>query len=346
MRATPGYVLLIQLCLQPAPAQNLLNASQDLVRLGIAPGNMLPNTPDLDSSPLIVRAINYANSHNVTLLTVDRGSYYFLTSQFPAVHFTLAQVDGMTIDFQGSDLLLGQPAAGGIWLQQSKNAVLQNFTIDYMQLPFTQLRVESIDPAKREVRYQVELGWPDAAAFNPAGIPPVGGAGYYFFIFRNGHPAPDLSRMQARPPFGADRFTILDDGLPWTTADVLKRIRPGDVVALTARGGNDPVRADACDGCVLRNIRIYSAGGWGFQVVNSRSTLVEHVHAMPKPGTDRLISTNADGITLSQPGPGNTYRLNRACIFHGSTSSRWTSKAPSAKRCAGRLRHWRASFPS
>jgi hypothetical protein len=38
--------------------------------------------------------------------------------------------------------------------------------------------------------------------------------------------------------------------------------------------------------------------------------------------------------------------LWRSCIFHGSTSSRWTSKAPSAKRCAGRLRHWRASFPS
>src|SRR5437867_2048290 len=106
MRATPGYVLLIQLCLQPASAQNLLNASQDLVRLGIASSNMLPNTPELDAGPLFVRAVTYAKSHNVTLLTVDRGSYYFLTSQSPVVHFTLAQVDGMTIDFQGSDLLL------------------------------------------------------------------------------------------------------------------------------------------------------------------------------------------------------------------------------------------------
>src|SRR5260370_38295786 len=33
---------------------------------------------------------------------------------------------------------------------------------------------------------------------------------------------------------------------------------------------------------------------------------------MPKPGTDRLIATDADGITLTQPGPNNTYRLNRA----------------------------------
>src|SRR5262245_25441897 len=103
MRATPKYILLIHLCLQPAQGQSPLNASQDLVRLGIASSNMVPNTPELDSSPLFVRAVAYAKSHNVTLLTVDRGSYYFLTSQFPVAHFTLAQVDGMTIDFQGSD---------------------------------------------------------------------------------------------------------------------------------------------------------------------------------------------------------------------------------------------------
>src|SRR5437773_5772151 len=125
MRATLKCALLIPLCLQPAQGQSVLNASQDLVRLGIASTNMVPDAPELDSTPLFVRAVSYAKSHNVTLLTVDRGSYYFLTSQSPVAHFTLPQVDGMTIDFQGSEMLLGQPSAGGVWLQQSKNAVLQ-----------------------------------------------------------------------------------------------------------------------------------------------------------------------------------------------------------------------------
>src|SRR5712692_5333084 len=239
MRAALLSVLLVRLCLQSAPAQNTLNASQDLVRLGIASTNMLPDAPDLDAGPLFVKAVAYAKANNVTLLTVDRGSYYFLTSQFPVVHATLPHVDGITIDFQGSDLLLGQPSAGGLWLQQSTNAVLQNFTIDYMQLPFTQLRVDSIDPVKRELRYTVAPGWGDATAFNQINIPSGSGGGFYFFVFRSGHPAPDLSRMLAKQPFAVDRFTIAADGLPWTTTDVLKRIRPGDIVVLTTRGAGD-----------------------------------------------------------------------------------------------------------
>jgi hypothetical protein len=134
----------------------------------------------------------------------------------------------------------------------------------------------------------------------------------YAFIFRNGSPAPGLTRMKAQRPFTGNSFTIVDENVPWSTSDVLARIQPGDTAVLTARGAGPPIVADNCDGLTLRNIKIFSSGIGGLSVSNSRRTLIERVYVMPKPGTDRLISTNADGITVSQPGDGTTIRLCRA----------------------------------
>ncbi|HKF58685.1 MAG TPA: hypothetical protein VKJ45_24810, partial [Blastocatellia bacterium] len=58
-----------------------LNLSRDLVRLGIAAQNLTPNNPSLDAGPLFQAAIQYIGNNPVQVLTVDPGSYYFLTSQ-------------------------------------------------------------------------------------------------------------------------------------------------------------------------------------------------------------------------------------------------------------------------
>src|SRR5262249_51487970 len=44
----------------------------------------------------------------------------------------------------------------------------------------------------------------------------------------------------------------------------------------------------------------------------SSSSVLERIYVMPKPGTDRLVSTLADGITVTQPGPTNIVRLSRS----------------------------------
>ncbi len=50
--------LALVLGIPAAFAQTALNMSQDLVRLGIASSNMLPNQPTLDAGPLLLRAVN------------------------------------------------------------------------------------------------------------------------------------------------------------------------------------------------------------------------------------------------------------------------------------------------
>ena len=59
----------------------VLNMSHDLLTLGIAASNIVPNQPNLDSGPLLFQAVAYANQHQLPLLITDRGVCYFLSLQ-------------------------------------------------------------------------------------------------------------------------------------------------------------------------------------------------------------------------------------------------------------------------
>src|ERR1700694_1920380 len=115
--------------------------SQDLVDLGIASTNMLPNRPGLDAGPLFFRAVSYAQNHQISRVITDTGAYYFQSLQYSGSHVAWGQLNNLTIDLQGSDLYFSFPLVSGITITNSSNLVLENFTADYNPLPFTQGRV-------------------------------------------------------------------------------------------------------------------------------------------------------------------------------------------------------------
>ena len=55
-------------------AQTTLNLSQDLVKLGIAATNMVPNQPTLDAGPPFFRAVLYAQNHQIGRVIADPGA--------------------------------------------------------------------------------------------------------------------------------------------------------------------------------------------------------------------------------------------------------------------------------
>ena len=292
--------------------QTTLNASRELVSRGAAAANLVPNQTGLDSGPLLLAAIEYAKANQVTRVIVDPGSYYFATLQFTDRHVNLFRANNITLDFQGSDLIFSQVQRIGLVCEQCTNFVIQNFRMDYAQLPFTQLRVTSVDAGNRVLRYTTEPGWQDPSVFNTIrnsfGLP----ENVYLFVFRNGQPAADLSRMEVRRPLGGGQLVIANNGVPWEAFGALQRIRVGDVAVLAARASGEPLMLSLCTGCTVRNGRIYSSGINGVRLIGCRGTLVERVYVMPKPGTDRLVSANADGVAVAQPGPDNVVRLSRA----------------------------------
>ena len=280
-----------------------LNLSHDLTTKGIANANMSPNQPALDSRPLLEAAISYSQKNNIAVLTADPGAYYFLTLHSNQTHVLLNAVSNLTLDFQNSDLYFKNPGHGAFLCQSCTSVTLQNFTVDYLTLPFTQLTVTSVDSKNRQISFSTMAGYADPATFNN-GLVQNGGDSFVGFFFRNGVPIPQTGRMNVSTPIkgGTLAFTGAD---PWASSAAISAVQPGDVFVYTDRGGPHTIHFDTAVNCTIHNVAIYAAGGMGLSFPSSVNMTVDHVEIVPRPGTTRLISTDADGIHGTFAGPGN-----------------------------------------
>ena len=180
-------IFLLLVLVGPAAAQTTLNLSEDLVGLGIAASNMVPNTPTLDAGPLFFRAVAYAQNHQINRVIADPGAYYFLSLQYSGAHVAWDSLSNLTIDLQGSDLYFSHSLVNGILITHSTNIVLENFTTDYNPLPFTQVRVVSVNPAQQTIQFVVDGNWQNPSVLKPAiAGPPSGPLGLRVSATRQG----------------------------------------------------------------------------------------------------------------------------------------------------------------
>jgi hypothetical protein len=302
-RIAAQFVLLFLLA-SPASPQTTLNLSQDLVSLGIESTNMVPNQPSLDAGPLLQGGVTYARDHGIPLVVADPGAYYFLSLQ-DNTHVALNRIDNMTIDLHGADLIFTHPLHYGIIVYFSTNAVLQNFTADYQPLPFTQVRIVAVDLPNARLQYALEPGWPDPGSFNAVTGPPGSGPpGLDIHVFRSGQPV--LGRLFAQLPLAPGPLPLINP-----PPAVLAAVRVGDAAVVAMKGFGAPLATNHCTSCTVRNFAVFSSPGAAFQALVAKSSLMERVYSIPKPGTDRLVSTF--GMAFAPfVGPANQMRLCRS----------------------------------
>ncbi|HKV42534.1 MAG TPA: right-handed parallel beta-helix repeat-containing protein [Blastocatellia bacterium] len=281
-----------------------LNLSHDLVALGIASQNLIPDQPALDARPLFQAAIAYIQSHPVQVLTLDKGAYYFLTPQNPSSYLRLVGLSNLTIDLAGSTIYFQTAFLQGFFLANCQGVTLTNFTCDFVNPPYTQVTLTSVDPNARTLTYSTVSGWVDPATFNnailPSGMPPV----LWAAIFRNGDVLPGTSRMQIAPQIANNVLPLAPATTPWSQAATLSTFQAGDTVVITERGGSPPVIVANSDSITISNGTIHCAGAIALFLTSTSNSTVEGVQVTPRPGFD-LISSNADGIHFGISGPNN-----------------------------------------
>jgi uncharacterized protein (TIGR03437 family) len=305
--------ILLLLTVTPSLAQTL-NLSQDLVAKGVANSNMTPNQPALDSRPLLEAAVAYSQKNKVTLLTADPGAYYFLSLHNGLTHVLINAASNLTLDFHNSDLYFKTPGYSTILCTSCTGITLQNFTVDYLTLPFTQVTVTSVDSASRTIGFAPIAGYAQPSTFNN-GLVPSGADSFVGFIFRNGVPIYETGRMTVQTPVTGSSITFAA-GTAWSLPAAIAAIKPGDVFVYTDRGGPHTIHFDSAINCTVHNVSIYSGGGMGLTFPGAVNMRVDHVQVIPRPGTTRLISTDADGIHGTFAGPGNSISnniLRRTC---------------------------------
>lgn len=306
----------------------VLNLSHDLVARGIAPSNMTPDTPSLDSRPLFQAGVAYASLNHIPSVIADSGRYYFLSLNSPYQHVFLNAPENVTVDLQGSDLFFVQGNTIAIDISNSMNFTLKNLTIDYLSLPFTQMTVTGVSSlSPPTIDFKPNPGYALPSSFNALTVPPgVSNDGYYVYVFRNGQELGTTGRMSVASGPLNDSTLQLAGVEPWTQAAQLDTIEPGDTLALEWRAGAGAIFTTGSTGLTLQNISVYSSGFIAVNVILGSASTVDHVQVIPRPGTDRMISSNADGIHLSKAGANNRVTNNivtRTCDDAIAIDGQW-----------------------
>lgn len=283
-----------------------INLSRDLVPLRIASQNLTPDNPNLDARPLFQAALDYAKKNKIHLITADQGAYYFLTPSAKDRYLSIDSASDLIIDLHGSNLYVKQSFL--IWLVviDSNRITLTNFTLDSQQLPFTQVRLTGVSANQRTLNYATQPGWPSVTIFNTVTNPDGSPQDLWALVFRNGALVSNSNRLPLTRPLQDGLLQVQKNDAPWTQPSVLAAYQPGDTIVVTARGGEAPIMIAGGDGNVIRDVDVYSSGAIGVHLDTVSNATVDHVRVMPRPGTDRLIGTNADGIHLSYALANNT----------------------------------------
>jgi uncharacterized protein (TIGR03437 family) len=299
--------------------------SRDLVAKNIAAVNLTPDTPSLDARPLFEAAAAYASTNQIATLTADPGRYFFLTLHSPNQHVLLTGLSNLAIDWQNSDLYFAFSNVGAIDCVSCASVTLGNFTLDYMQLPFTQATVASVDSANRRLTFQTLPGWQSPADFN-TNRAPDGSDAIWFFIFRNGVPIPQVGRLGASRPIAGNQIAISNLTDPWASSAAVAAIQPGDTIVWTDRSGPPALNIVGGQKVTVANVSVYSAGQLAVYFGRTDGVVADRVQVIPRPGTARLISSNADGIHVSFGLANNTFTNNivrRTCDDALAISSGW-----------------------
>jgi uncharacterized protein (TIGR03437 family) len=297
---------------QPLLAQQAtLNLSHDLTTLKIAAQNMTPDTPSLDSQPLLTAAVTYAQAHSIATITADPGAYYFLTGRTTSRYLNFSGLSNLTFDFAGSDLYFSQGSWTALWCTNCQNVQFLNFTLDALQLPFTQVRVTSVDTTANRIQYAPIAGWEAVTDFNSVRNTLGQTEPLYAFVFRDGAPLRSTSRIAIQRPVDPAFLQAATQGAPWEALNQLKSIQAGDIIALTARAGGATFSIYDSSNITVRNVAIYYGSQVGLMVSGTGNSTIDQVQVIPRPGTDRLVSVNADGISAVQAGQNLTIRRSR-----------------------------------
>jgi hypothetical protein len=297
-------VITCAICLGSTKAQTgTVNLSHDLVRLGIAGQNLAPDMPSLDARPLFQAALEYVKNHNIHLVTLDPGAYYFLTPQNPITYLRFSSLTNLTVDLAGSTIYFGGAFLQGFALTDCQHVMLTNFKIDFLQPPYTYVQLASVDPNHRTLTYKTLPRWPDPATLTiPAGVSVV----LWAVVFRHEKIVPGTSRMQVAQPIANNLLSLVQDNTPWTQSATLATLKPGDIIVVTQRGGSPPIIVTRGDSITISKGSFYGSGGIAVLLNSVVNSVVDHVRVMPREGN--LIASNADGIHFIDSGPNNHIR--------------------------------------
>lgn len=252
--------------------------SAPAIRLAIAAAAAWSSSAPTRTASVVFSAATYR---------IDRAS----TSSWYAL-----ELDGVVrLGLYGSSttLLVTTPYAGALSISRSATVRVEGLTIDYATVPFTQGAITAIDAAAGTIDVQLLSGYPslgDTALFPGSGYGTVRDA-TTGAMKRGGQITFLYTGIAATPTAGRWRLTIAAEHRAR-----MVDLATGDGFVTGFRGNWHGVAVYRCADVTLASLTVYASPGAAFIPSDSDGTVIRDCVVTRKPGSNRWISSNADGV--------------------------------------------------
>ncbi len=272
--------------------------------------NIKQNTTNIDMTPIVFKIINQAKGDN-TIINFEKGHYHFWADKAyekfyyisnndsgqKRIAFPLINYNNITIDGNGAEFIMHGRIVPFV-IDNSRNIVIKNITIDYNRAFFTQGRVVAsgenfVDLVieKKEFPYRIEYGklifigdgWESDQIIHLLQIEPdtyfpsYGMSDDYCKgkIFKAKEVGENVVRLES-----SDFRYIYDVGKYVTISHEIREC-PGIVISCSKN-------------ILIDKVNIYQAGAMGVIAQVSKDITLNNVNIKVRDGSDRVVSLNAD----------------------------------------------------
>lgn len=259
--------------------------------------DVLPDTGEDAGSALgalIKRTVEAAGPARIVLET---GTYYLDGKDASEAALVIEKAKDLVLcgEGNGTSLIVRNPGIGAILVSGGNGVWVENLCIDYDPLPFSQGNVLIVNTGETWFDFVIEPGYPLLSEPWFSNAP----ARRWGMVF-------DRSKPERKA--GASDYIYIDSwerigDRSWrmypsqTHKDRLSDLRLGDrFVQLAPRGKGGAVFFQNCLGGGVRGVNVYASQSVAVGANKCEGLTVQDLAVIRKPGTDRLLSTNADGV--------------------------------------------------
>jgi hypothetical protein len=258
-----------------------------------------------DSGEAIRAALKKAiSAQQPSEIVLDAGVYRVAPERPGSPCLPINGADGLVVRGAGREtvLIFTDPISTGISINNSRNVTVRDITIDYDPLPFCQGTIRAVDLKNGHFDLEISEGYP--APDGPQFLKAIEPYGKWGMIMDRA-----TRRIKAGTPdhYMTPRWELVD-GRTWrffTAHEHFRRqlshMNVGDAYVHLGRGHGTAILSQWSENVRVERILVHSSPGLAVGLIGNRGELiVRGLQVRFAPGSDRLLTTNADGVHCQQ----------------------------------------------
>ena len=299
-------LLSLMLVTQPVVAEALPADEAKAVRYSSVSSRSFDIVPDVDEDmgPAFQNMLHTAIAAGTPLeIVLEPGKYRIGGAISHNAAITIEGASHLIIRGSGNntEIILTEPRQGGFFFANCRDVWIEDLVIDHDPVPYTQGHIMLVNAEEGWFDLITQEGYPSLAEpwFAEAPKP----YGQWGMIFDPNEPklkagAADFIFMESWRQLGKRAWRLHPVKEQW---ERLNDMQHGDRFVHMARHGKGGAaffyRSKECG---VRNITVYASQSLAVGTVASDRITVDSMTVARRPGTDRLLSTNSDGVHCQQ----------------------------------------------